>query len=232
MSCPVSTRHKGSTPQTQPVGHAVVPVLGDEIDHRLPGRSSSASKKIAAAFKNSFARRSSAFSRVTFATSAACTVLTPGRSPPSTSARRTQTRTASGDPICELAGNLTDRRPLRRTIRPGPSLAPWEPWPGPLWRHVHRVHDPAHPQIAGRRLDCRTGPPTRLCPPLGGNFRCRADPLVGSDGVTRRIDRAVGATMVVALRLRIMARLDRHRATATLVRARRRGAVLRLLAAQ
>ena len=43
-------------------GHLLVLVFGDEPDHRLPGRSSSAPKKIAAAFKISLARRSSAIS--------------------------------------------------------------------------------------------------------------------------------------------------------------------------
>src|SRR3954465_13281331 len=44
------------------VGHLVVLVLGDEPDHRFAGRSSSAAKKAEAAFKISFARRSSATS--------------------------------------------------------------------------------------------------------------------------------------------------------------------------
>jgi len=41
----------------------VVLVLSDEPDHRLAGRSSSAAKKVEAAFKTALARRSSAFSR-------------------------------------------------------------------------------------------------------------------------------------------------------------------------
>src|SRR6476619_5691851 len=47
---------------TPGAAHLTVLVFGDEPDHRLPGRSSSAPKKIAAAFKISLARRSSAIS--------------------------------------------------------------------------------------------------------------------------------------------------------------------------
>src|SRR6478672_6202097 len=80
-------------------GHLVVLVFGDEPDHRLPGRSSSAPKKIAAAFKISLARRSSAISlRSALFSSAICRV-TPGRWPVSTSERRIQVRNVSGVPI-------------------------------------------------------------------------------------------------------------------------------------
>jgi hypothetical protein len=80
-------------------GHLVVLVFGDEPNHRLPGRSSSAPKKIAAAFKISLARRSSAISlRSTLFSSAICDV-TQDRWPVSTSERRIQVRNVSAVPI-------------------------------------------------------------------------------------------------------------------------------------
>lgn len=76
-----------------------VPVGVDEIDQYLPGRSSSAAKKAEAAFKISFARRSSAFSFFNRLICSASSVLVPGRRPWSTSAWRTHLRSCSGDPI-------------------------------------------------------------------------------------------------------------------------------------
>src|SRR6476660_5423500 len=80
-------------------GHLVVLVFGDEPDHHLPGRSSSAPKKIAAAFKISLARRSSAISFPSALFSSAICEVTPGRWPVSTSERRIQVRNVSGVPI-------------------------------------------------------------------------------------------------------------------------------------
>src|SRR3954470_13867386 len=80
-------------------GHLVVLVCGDEPDHRLPGRSSSAPKKIAAAFKISLARRNSAISLRSVLFSSAICEVTPGRWPVSTSERRIQVRSVSGVPI-------------------------------------------------------------------------------------------------------------------------------------
>uniref|UniRef100_A0A5Q5BHQ1 Uncharacterized protein n=1 Tax=Mycobacterium sp. (strain MCS) TaxID=164756 RepID=A0A5Q5BHQ1_MYCSS len=80
-------------------GHLMVLVFGDEPDRRLPGRSSSAPKKIAAAFKISLARRNSAISLRSALFSSAICVVTPGRWPVSTSERRIQVRKVSGVPI-------------------------------------------------------------------------------------------------------------------------------------
>src|SRR6185295_1967477 len=80
-------------------GHLVVLVFGDEPDHRLPGRSSSAPKKIAAAFKISLARRSSAISLRSALFSSAICGVTPRRWPVSTSERRIQVSNVSGVPI-------------------------------------------------------------------------------------------------------------------------------------
>jgi hypothetical protein len=82
---------------------AVDSVLGNEPNHRLPGRSSSAPKKIPAAFKISLARRNSAISlRNALFSSAICDV-TPGRRPESTSERRIHVRNVSGVPIPNIA---------------------------------------------------------------------------------------------------------------------------------
>ena len=92
------------TPSEPALGAALVFV--DEGDYRLCGRSSSAAKKAEAAFKISFARRSSAFSRFRRLISTAASVVTPGRSPASTCYRRIQVRIVSGDPmpsICATA---------------------------------------------------------------------------------------------------------------------------------
>ena len=97
-------------------GHLMVLVFGDEPDHRLPGRSSSAPKKIAAAFKISLARRNSAISLRNALFSSAICVVTPGRWPVSTSERRIQVRNVSGVPIPNIPAT-GDRRPLRRVLR-------------------------------------------------------------------------------------------------------------------
>jgi len=59
-------------------------VLLDERHYRWCGRSSSAAKKAEAAFRISFARRNSAFSRLNRLISAPASVVTPSRSPEST----------------------------------------------------------------------------------------------------------------------------------------------------
>jgi hypothetical protein len=58
-----------------------VGVLADELHDQREGRSSSAPKKAAAAFRIEFARRSSAFSRFNRLTSADSSLVTPGRAP-------------------------------------------------------------------------------------------------------------------------------------------------------
>jgi hypothetical protein len=77
-------------------------VLVDERDDHRCGRSSSAAKKAEAAFKISFARRSSAFSFFNALTCADSSVVTPGRCPASTSARRTHLRRVSAEPMPSL----------------------------------------------------------------------------------------------------------------------------------
>jgi hypothetical protein len=67
----------------------------DEPDHFFDWQSSSAPKKDAAAFKVSFARRSSAFSRLSRFSSASWSLVGPGRRPSSASVRRTHSRTVS-----------------------------------------------------------------------------------------------------------------------------------------
>jgi hypothetical protein len=79
------------------------PVLVDEGYERVCGRSSSAAKKDAAAFKISFARRSSAFSRSNALIRVASSVLIPGRAPASISAWRTQFRSVCAVPIPNFA---------------------------------------------------------------------------------------------------------------------------------
>src|SRR5690606_31246724 len=75
----------------------------DERYERLCGRSSSAAKKAEAAFKISFARRSSATSARSRLISSASAVVVPGRWPASISARRTQVRTVSAAPTPSFA---------------------------------------------------------------------------------------------------------------------------------
>ncbi|MGH8883409.1 MAG: hypothetical protein ACRD0P_39720, partial [Stackebrandtia sp.] len=59
------------------------PVLVDERYERVCGRSISAAKKLAAAFKMSLARRSSAFSRFNALICADSSLVVPGRAPES-----------------------------------------------------------------------------------------------------------------------------------------------------
>src|SRR3954453_13996939 len=72
-----------------------VPVGVDERHYFLDWRSSSAPKKADAAFKISFARRSSRFSRSSSRIRARSSVVSPGRWPASVSARRTHWRSVS-----------------------------------------------------------------------------------------------------------------------------------------
>src|SRR5581483_3484710 len=75
------------------------PALAVHVDeaHHLGGRgSSSRAKKAEAAFNISLARRSSRFSRSSSRIRSRSALLTPGRRPPSTSARRTHLRSVSG----------------------------------------------------------------------------------------------------------------------------------------
>src|SRR5690606_34831191 len=84
------------TPPQTAIG--AVPVFVDERDYRVNGRSSSAAKKAEAAFKISFARRSSATSRLRRLISSCASLVTPGRAPVSTCIRRIHCRTVSGEP--------------------------------------------------------------------------------------------------------------------------------------
>src|SRR5688500_7933302 len=93
---------QGLDTPAQPAGWLVVLVLADELDHHLPGRSSSAAKKLEAALRISFARRNSAFSLFSALSCSDSAVVTPGRAPASTSARRTHFRSVSADPIPSL----------------------------------------------------------------------------------------------------------------------------------
>ena len=67
----------------------------DEPDHLVVGRSSSAAKNADAAFRISFARRSSAFSFFSRLISALSSEVTPGRAPESTSDWRRHLRSVS-----------------------------------------------------------------------------------------------------------------------------------------
>ncbi len=78
-----------------PVDRDPVGVGNDELHEDLAGRSSSAAKKPAAAFRISFARRSSRFPLRSLRTSAESRSPGAGRVPVSTSARQTHLRTAS-----------------------------------------------------------------------------------------------------------------------------------------
>ncbi|MER0427696.1 hypothetical protein ABR748_26285 [Streptomyces microflavus] len=79
-----------------------VPVIVDERYERVCGRSSSAAKKLAAAFKMSFARFSSAISFFTALICADSSVVVSSRRPESTSSRFTQFRRVSAEPIPSL----------------------------------------------------------------------------------------------------------------------------------
>src|SRR5713101_7050434 len=77
-------------------------VLVDEPDDHRSGRSSSAAKKIEAAFSISFARRNSRFSARSLRTSADSSLVTPCREPESISARRIHFRKVSGVPMASF----------------------------------------------------------------------------------------------------------------------------------
>ena len=81
------------------------------------GRSSSAAKKADAAFRISFARRSSAFSRLSRLISADSSVVVPGRGAAVDLglADPLAHRLGGADP--ELLRDRADRRPLRRVVR-------------------------------------------------------------------------------------------------------------------
>jgi hypothetical protein len=70
--CSVSTLQIGSTPEPSVV-------IVDESNNHWCGRSCSAAKKVAADFKISFARRSSAFSLFNAFSCSDPSVVTPGR---------------------------------------------------------------------------------------------------------------------------------------------------------
>src|SRR5699024_11237242 len=76
-------------------GPETIPKHIDIPDHLVVGRSSSAAKKADAVFKISFARRSSAFSRLSLRISACSSLLTPAFLPESTSAPTTHRRSPS-----------------------------------------------------------------------------------------------------------------------------------------
>src|ERR687898_2161785 len=86
--------HRLDTPH-QAAAVAAAVVGADELHDQWEGRSSSAAKKLEAAFRIALARRSSAFSRFSRLSSADSSVVTPGRPPLSTSACRTHLRTVS-----------------------------------------------------------------------------------------------------------------------------------------
>src|SRR5690606_12880132 len=73
----------------------LIPMLVDEADHLVVGRSSSLAKNTLAALRISLARRSSATSRRSRAFSSATSLGSPGRWPVSTSRRRCHTRSVS-----------------------------------------------------------------------------------------------------------------------------------------
>ena len=68
----------------------------DDAGHFGSRGSSSRAKKAEAAWRISLARRSSRFSRLSSRSRSRSSVVSPGRAPPSTSARRTQMRSVSG----------------------------------------------------------------------------------------------------------------------------------------
>lgn len=80
-----------------------VPVLVDERYERVSGRSSSAAKKLATAFKISFARFSSVISFFIALTCAGSSVVVPSRAPLSIWSRRIHLRSVSVVPIPSLA---------------------------------------------------------------------------------------------------------------------------------
>ena len=83
---------------SQAVGFPTVLMLLDKVHDYIPGRSSSAARKADAALRIELARRSSAFSRFSFLTSADSSLDIPTRVPASTSACWTQLRIVSPVP--------------------------------------------------------------------------------------------------------------------------------------
>jgi hypothetical protein len=79
------------------------PVLVDERYERVCGRSISAAKKLAAAFRISFARLSSAFSFFSALICADSSVVVPGHLPESISSSRTRFRRVSHVPMLSFA---------------------------------------------------------------------------------------------------------------------------------
>lgn len=73
----------------------LLPVIIDEVDQNLVGRSSSAAKEAEAAFTISLARRSSGTSFFSALIAAISSLVLPGRTPPSTSACRIHLRNDS-----------------------------------------------------------------------------------------------------------------------------------------
>ena len=92
----------------------------------LLGPSSSAAKKADAAFKISFARRSSRFSRSNALSRSRSSVVNPGRRPSSISTRRTHRRTVSGVGP-NFSATETDRLPLRPAVPLGLKDHPHRP---------------------------------------------------------------------------------------------------------
>jgi hypothetical protein len=88
---------------------------GDVVDQYRCGRSSSA-KKADALLRISFARRSSAFSRLSALICSDSSLVIPGRCPESIFARRTYLRSVSGDPIPSLCADRRDRIELGRVL--------------------------------------------------------------------------------------------------------------------
>jgi hypothetical protein len=121
-------------------GHLVVLVLGNEPNYRLPGRSSSAPKKIAAAFKISLARRSWATSLRSAPYSPQPSATSPSaadlRRPPIGGSR--SAASPGSDP--QHAPDRGDCRPLRRVLRPH------------LNDHAHRTL----PKLIGAHQSLRT----------------------------------------------------------------------------
>ncbi|MGX1025348.1 hypothetical protein RKD37_000220 [Streptomyces ambofaciens] len=88
-----------------------VPVLVDERYERGSGRSSSAAKKLAAAFKISFARLSSAISFFIALICADSSLVVPGRVPESIWSWRTHLRSVSREPMPIAARQMMDEYP-------------------------------------------------------------------------------------------------------------------------
>src|SRR5699024_9739408 len=114
--------------------HHLVLVRLDERDYLLCWRSSSAPKKEAARLRISFARRSSRFSCSSAFSRSDSSVLTPGTSPSSISARLTPVRTDSARYACWSASRLTvpsnaphSSRRVRTILSAAASISPLYP---------------------------------------------------------------------------------------------------------